>query len=152
MTTTEIPSVPVLQTTDPRLLLKSLQNDFPVFRDSKPLVIGIDKQLLARLPELDRKTLRIALGIHTHSTRYLKAVANGITRFDLQGNAGDALTESHRKHALDTLQERAAKEAERRKEQEEQRKREAAERRRETAEIERSQKLGQLVAKFGRGN
>jgi ProP effector len=37
-----------------RQLLKDLQEKFPVFRDSQPLAIGIDKQLMARLPGLER--------------------------------------------------------------------------------------------------
>ena len=34
-----------------RALLKTLQENFPVFRECSPLVIGIDKQLLERLPD-----------------------------------------------------------------------------------------------------
>ena len=142
--------------TDPRTLLKTLQKDFPVFRECKPLAIGIDKLLLAKLPELDRKTLRIALGLHTHSTRYLKAVAQGTARFDLDGNSGVELTEAHRQHATETLQERSKKEADRRKAQQEleavERKREAAERQQQAEKRQRSEKLELLAAKFGRGN
>ena len=138
-----------LPVTDPRSLLKALQDDFPVFRDCKPLAIGIDKQLLARLPELDRKTLRIVLGMHTHSKRYLKAVEKGATRFGLDGNPGVELTEAHRKHATDSLQERSKKDAERRKAQQDL---EAAERKRDAEERQHAEKLGQLAAKFGRGN
>ena len=57
-----------------RALLKQLQQEFPAFRDCLPLAIGIDKQLLARMPGLDRKTMRAALGIHTGSMRYLRAM------------------------------------------------------------------------------
>ena len=57
-----------------RTLLKQLQQQFPAFRDCLPLAIGIDKQLLARMPGLDRKTMRAALGIHTGSMRYLRAM------------------------------------------------------------------------------
>jgi ProP effector len=133
-----------------------LQESFPVFREFKPLAIGIDKQLRAKLPELDRKALRMALGMHTHSTKYLKAIAKGTTRFDLDGNSGVELTESHRQHATESLQERSKKEADRRKAQQEleavERKREAAERQQQAEERERSEKLEQLAAKFGRGS
>ena len=137
-----------------RTLVKSLQEEFPAFRDSLPLAIGIDKQLLARRPDLDRKILRIALGMHTNSLRYIKVMAKATTRFDLDGNAGDALTDEHRKHAVETLRERSKKEAERRKVQREaetaQRQAESAQREAEAAERQRAQKLSQLVAKFGR--
>lgn len=125
-----------------RSLLTELQKSFPVFREYRPLAIGIDKQLLARLPDLDRKILRIALGIHTHSQRYIKSMTTATTRFDLDGNATDALTDTHRTHALETLRERAKNEAQRRK----------AQREAEAAERLRVEKLGQLVAKFGRNS
>ena len=154
-----LPNTPSVPVADPRALLKSLQESFPVFREFKPLAIGIDKQLRAKLPELDRKVLRMALGMHTHSTKYLKAIAKGTTRFDLDGHSGVELTESHRQHATETLQERSKKEADRRKAQQELEAREAEERQRETEERQRqeearqrSEKLGQLAAKFGRGN
>jgi ProP effector len=151
-----LPNTPSVPVADPRALLKSLQESFPVFREFKPLAIGIDKQLRAKLPELDRKALRMALGMHTHSTKYLKAIAKGTTRFDLDGNSGVELTESHRQHATESLQERSKKEADRRKAQQEleavERKREAAERQQQAEERERSEKLEQLAAKFGRGS
>jgi ProP effector len=120
-----------------------LQEAFPVFRECKPLAIGIDKQLLTRRPELDRKVMRIALGIHTHSLRYLKTMSKATVRFDLDGNAADEVTDTHRAHAAETLRERDKKETERRKMQ---REAEIAERQR----AESAEKLGELVAKFGR--
>jgi ProP effector len=125
-----------------RALSKELQERFPVFRDCMPLAIGIDKQLLARIPELDRKLLRIALGIHTHSLRYLKAMEKATVRFDLEGNPTDAVTDTHREHASKTISERFKKDAERRK----------AQREAEAQARQRTEKLGQLVEKFGRSN
>lgn len=123
-----------------RLLLKNLQANFTVFRNHAPLTIGIDKQLLARLPETDRKVLRIALGMHTNSLRYLKAMERATHRVDLDGNIGDALTEDHRKHAAEILRDRFNKEAERRK----------AQREAEARERQRTEKLQLLVEKFGK--
>ena len=98
-----------------RTLLKQLQQQFPAFRDCLPLAIGIDKQILARLPDLDRKTMRTALGIHTGSLRYLRAMEKATVRFDLDGTAGAEVTDTHRAHAKETLQQRFKKEAERKK-------------------------------------
>ncbi len=126
-----------------RSLLKSLQDQFPVFRECQPLAIGIDKQLLVRLPELERKVLRIALGIHTHSLRYLKTMAKATVRFDLDGNSADEVTDTHRLHAVETLRERSKNEADRRKAQREAELAEAAER-------QRTEKLSLLAAKFAR--
>ena len=130
-----------------RALLKTLQENFPVFRDYSPLAIGIDKQLLARLSDIDRKTLRIALGMHTHSLRYLKVMEKATHRLDLDGQAGAEVTADHRSHASEVLRERFKKEAERRRAQ---REAEAAERKAEAAERQRSEKLSQLVEKFGK--
>ena len=138
-----------------RQLLKEFQEQFAVFRDCMPLAIGIDKQLIARLPQLDRKVLRTALGIHTNSLRYLKVMAKATARMDLDGNAAGEVTETHRTHASTTLQERSKKEDERRKAErkadEAKRKAEAAQREADRAERQRAEKLSQLAAKFSRG-
>ena len=126
-----------------RSLLKQLQHQFPAFRNCLPLAIGIDKQLLARLPELDRKTMRAALGIHTGSLRYLRAMEKATVRYDLDGAAGAEVTDTHRQHAKEVLQQRFKKEAERKK----------AERDAEQAEEAnrlRQEKLLQLASKFSR--
>lgn len=126
-----------------RLLIKDLQTKFAVFRDYAPLAIGIDKQLMARLPEIERKTLRVALGLHTNSLRYLKSMEKATHRLDLDGNPGDEVTAAHRSHAGEVLKERFRKDAERRKAQ---RQAEQA----AQADRERAQKLSQLVEKFGK--
>lgn len=123
-----------------RALIKTLQENYAVFRDCLPLAIGIDKQLQARQPELNRKTLRIALGLHTNSLRYLKSMEKATRRFDLDGNTGEEVSEAHRAHAAEVLKERFRKDAERRK----------AQKQAELQEKERSQKLNQLVEKFGK--
>ena len=130
-----------------RALLKTLQQNFSVFRDYSPLAIGIDKQLLARRSEIDRKTLRVALGIHTHSLRYLKVMEKATHRIDLDGNTGDEVTPEHRSHASEILRERFKKDAERRRAQ---REAETAARQAEAAERQRTEKLSQLVEKFGK--
>jgi ProP effector len=127
----------------PRALLKQLQQQFKAFRDCLPLAIGIDKEVLARLPGLNRKTMRAALGIHTGSMRYLRAMEKATVRYDLDGNPGAEVTDTHRQHAKELLQERFKKEAERKKAE-----RDAA------AEVEadrkRQEKLQQLATKFAK--
>jgi ProP effector len=127
----------------PRTLLKQLQTQFPAFRDTLPLSIGIDKQILAIMPELDRKTMRTALGIHTGSLRYLKVMEKAKLRYDLDGTAGAEVTDTHRAHATQVLQDRFKKENERKKAE---REAAAAE---EAAKV-RADKLNQLTAKFSR--
>lgn len=125
---------------DAKVLLKDLQEKFVAFRDYMPLAIGIDKQLLTRLPQLDRKVLRIALGLHTNSMRYLKGMEKATSRFDLDGNPAAEVTEAHRTHAAEILRERFKKAAAHRKAQ---REAEEASRRHEA-------KLKQLADKFSR--
>ena len=88
---------------------------FPVFRDCLPLAVGIHKALHERMPELNRNQLRTALQMHTASTRYLKALSQGETRYDLDGAAAGAITAEQRQQALGTLRERFRKGAERHK-------------------------------------
>lgn len=123
-----------------RQLLKELQEKFPVFRDCLPLAIGIDKQLLARLPDIDRKVLRIALGLHTHSTRYLKTMGKATRRVDLDGQPGGEIPETHRSHAAELLAERLRKQVEQRKLQREE----------EARARQHAEKLDRLVEKFAR--
>lgn len=125
---------------EPRAILKRLQAESPAFRDSKPLALKIDTSILARYPDFDRKNLRIALRMHTASTKYLKSVDRGGERFDLDGKVAGEVTEEQRQHAAMTLKERFAAVA---KQQREKREAEEAERRRDD-------KLKQLVSKFGR--
>ena len=131
----------------PRGLLKSLQATYAVFRDHAPLAIGIDKQLLARQPELDKKLLRVALSMHTNSLRYLKTLEKASQRLDLDGQPTAELTEEHRQHAAEQLRERFRKEAERRKAE---RIAEAAREAERRETDRRAAKLNQLVEKFAR--
>ena len=146
MTTNESTPTPI---ESPRTLLKDLQEKFSVFGECQPLAIGIDKQLFAQRPDVSRKMLRTALGIHTNSLRYLKAMEKGTARFNLDGSQADEVTEKHRVHAANTLKERFKKNAEQRKAQ---RQAEEAQRKADEAERQRADKLNQLAAKFSRKN
>jgi len=108
-----------------------------------PLSIGIDKQLLARMPGLDKKVMRAALGIHTGSMRYLRAMEKAKQRFDLDGTAGAEVPEAHRLHAKEQLQQRFKKEAERKKAE-----RDAAQE--EENNRKRQEKLQALASKFSK--
>lgn len=151
--TTPAPAPTAAPTANPgqeaRTLIKKLQERYAVFRECRPLAIGIDKQIIAQEPEISRKVLRIALGTHTRSTQYLKAMEKATVRFDLDGKTAAEVPEEHRKHAAEMLRERFKKVAEQRKAQREaQRAVEEA----EEAERRRSEKLNALAAKFSRKN
>jgi len=139
----EAAASPAAGADSPRALLKQLQQQFPAFRNCLPLEIGVDKQLLARLPGLNRKLMRAALGIHTGSMRYLRAMEKATVRYDLDGKPGAEVTDTHRQHAKELLQQRFKKEAERKKAE-----RDAAVQ--QEAERKRQEKLQQLASKFSR--
>ncbi|MCB1927549.1 MAG: osmoprotectant transporter activator [Rhodocyclaceae bacterium] len=124
-----------------RKLLRQLQKQFPVIEQARPLAIGIDREITAAVPEIDAKTLRAALRMHTGSTRYLKAMASERRRYNLTGEATDALNDEHRKRAQGMLDERNKR-----------REKEARERREQAAESRRTEKLQQLAARFSRDN
>jgi ProP effector len=132
-----------------RMLLKELQANFAVLRDCLPLAIGIDKQLTARMPDVNRKVLRTALGIHTKSLRYLKAMKKATARFDLDGKEAGEVTQEQRSHAAAALDERLKRDAEHRKAQ---RQAQEAQKKAEEEAQRRTEKLQQLAAKFSRSS
>ncbi len=147
-TQTEVPNM----SAQARALLIELRQRFPAFGQCLPLAIGIDKLLLAEMPELSRKTLRVALNMHTNSSRYLKAMATATQRFDLAGVPAAEVSEEHRARAVEMLKERFKKEREQRNASrladEVKRKAEEAQRKIDAEAEARAEKLLQLAAKF----
>ncbi|MBC7413791.1 MAG: ProQ/FinO family protein [Herminiimonas sp.] len=135
-----------------RALLTELRQRFPAFEKCLPLAIGIDKLLLAEMPEISRKTLRVALNMHTNSSRYLKAMASATARFDLAGNAAGDVTEEHRARATEMLKERFKKERDQRNAarvaEDTKRRADEALRKIEAEANARTEKLQLLAAKF----
>ena len=66
-----------------------------------PLKLGVFQELLARHPtDFVKADLKIAMGQHARSTRYLECVAAGLPRHDLDGNAVEAVAPEHIHHAI----------------------------------------------------
>jgi ProP effector len=66
-----------------------------------PLKLGVFEELIAAHPDrLKPEELKVALGLHTRSTRYLEAVAAGLPRHDLQGRPLDPVAPEHVHHAI----------------------------------------------------
>lgn len=66
-----------------------------------PLKRGIFQDLLTAHPDVfEKAALKEALGQHTRSTRYLKAMAENLPRHDLQGQPVEPLDVAHAYHAL----------------------------------------------------
>jgi len=61
-----------------------------------PLKLGIFQDLMAAHPDaFKRDELKLALGVHTRSTRYLQSVASGTARHDLQCQPVEAVAPEH---------------------------------------------------------
>lgn len=66
-----------------------------------PLKIGVFQDLVAAHPDaLPAADLKVALGLHTRSTRYIEAVAAGLPRHDLQGKPVEPVAPEHVHHAI----------------------------------------------------
>jgi ProP effector len=66
-----------------------------------PLKVGIFEELVAAHPEaLPPAELKVALGLHTRSTRYIESVASGLARHDLQAKPVEPVAPEHVHHAI----------------------------------------------------
>ena len=66
-----------------------------------PLKLGIFHDLMARHPDAFKKDeLKLAMGQHARSTRYLECVAAGLARHDLDGVAVEPVAPEHVHHAI----------------------------------------------------
>ena len=94
-------------------VLATLNTTFKAFGECLPLAVGIHKVIKERIPSIDQQQLRVALRIHTASTRYLKALSQSKFRFDLDGMPLGEVTEEQRRQAMDMLRDRFKKQADR---------------------------------------
>jgi sRNA-binding protein len=88
---------------EPHPLLHRLAELYPQLFGARflPLKLGIYEDLLQRHgAELDKDALKIALGQHARSSRYLDSVASGAKRHDLDGQAAEEVAPEHRQHAI----------------------------------------------------
>ena len=66
-----------------------------------PLKLGVFQDLLALHPDVfKRDELKVALGLHARSTRYLESVASGLQRHDLNGEPVEPVAPEHVHHAI----------------------------------------------------
>lgn len=66
-----------------------------------PLKLGVFQELMARHPEhFKKEELKLAMGQHARSTRYLQCVAAGHPRHDLEGNPVEPVAPEHVHHAI----------------------------------------------------
>ena len=84
-------------------VLKQLFELYPAMFGAQflPLKLGVFQDLLALHPEMfKRDELKVALGLHARSTRYLESVASGLQRHGLNGEAVEPVSPEHVHHAI----------------------------------------------------
>jgi sRNA-binding protein len=100
------PAKPQNQARAPRAVHPVLQQLFDLYPKMfgahfLPLKLGVFQDLLALHPELfKREELKVALGLHARSTRYLESVAAGLQRHDLNGEPVEPVAPEHVHHAI----------------------------------------------------
>ena len=65
------------------MIAEHIYHKYDVFKRFKPLALGIDQDLVAALPQFDPPLIARVLANHCRRPRYLKALARGGKRFDL---------------------------------------------------------------------
>jgi ProP effector len=100
------PAKPQQQARAPRAVhpvLKQLFDLYPKMFGAQflPLKLGVFQDLLALHPDLfKRDELKVALGLHARSMRYLESVAAGHQRHDLNGEPVEPVAPEHVHHAI----------------------------------------------------
>lgn len=65
------------------MIADHIYSKYDVFKRFKPLAVGIDQDLAAALPQYDPTLIARVLANHCRRPRYLKSLARGGKRFDL---------------------------------------------------------------------
>ncbi len=84
-------------------MLDQLAEHFPALFGARfrPLKLGTYEDIQARHPGVfEPEALKLALGQHARSTRYLESVAAGDPRCDLDGQPVEDVSPEHRQHAI----------------------------------------------------
>ena len=77
-----------------------LYSKYDVFKRFKPLAIGIEKDLVEALPQFDAALIHRVLSNHCRRPKYLKAVARGGKRFNLNNRFQGEVSEQEQQYAL----------------------------------------------------
>lgn len=100
------------------MIADHIYGKYDVFKRFKPLAVGIDQDLIAALPQYDSALIARVLANHCRRPRYLKALARGGKRFDLNNRFKGEVSEEEQKIAAqhpavkEALERQAAKQAE----------------------------------------
>nr|UOP04760.1 ProQ/FINO family protein [Conchiformibius kuhniae] len=74
---------------------------YDVFNRFKPLAVGIEQELVQALPQFDPKIINRVLSNHCRRPRYVKSVARGGKRFNLNNRFQGEVTPEEQAFALE---------------------------------------------------
>ncbi|MDO4640795.1 MAG: ProQ/FINO family protein [Neisseria sp.] len=100
------------------MIADHIYGKYDVFKRFKPLAVGIDQDLAAAMPQYDPSLIARVLANHCRRPRYLKALAKGGKRFDLNNRFKGEVTPEEQQIAAqnpavkESLERLAAKKAE----------------------------------------
>lgn len=100
------------------MIADHIYGKYDVFKKFKPLAVGIDQDLIAVMPQYDPALIARVLANHCRRRRYLKALAKGGKRFDLNNRFKGEVTPEEQQIAAqnpavkESLERLAAKKAE----------------------------------------
>ncbi|AXK39745.1 ProQ/FINO family protein [Crenobacter cavernae] len=93
------------------MIADHLYSKYAVFKQFRPLAIGIHEVLIAELSQFDSTLVTRVLTNHCKKPRYLKSLAKGGKRYDLKGRETATLSEEEKIEAqqrYDALAEKPA--------------------------------------------
>ena len=81
------------------MIAEHVYSKFEVFRQFRPLALGIHESLIAALPQFDATLISRVVATHCRKPRYVKSLARGGKRFDLAGKPNGEVTAEEKKAA-----------------------------------------------------
>lgn len=81
------------------MITEYIYSRFEVFRQFRPLTVGIHAHLIEALPQFDANLIARVVANHCRRPRYIKALARGGKRFDLAGRVLGEVTLEEKKAA-----------------------------------------------------
>lgn len=83
------------------MIAEYIYSKYDVFKRFKPLSVGIENDLIQALGQFSPELIKRVLANHCRRPKYIKAVARGGKRFNLDNRFQGEVSEEERLHALE---------------------------------------------------
>lgn len=81
------------------MIAEHVYSKYEVFRQFRPLAVGIHESLIAALPQFDPVLISRVVANHCRKPRYIKSLSRGGKRFDLHGRPAGEVKPEEKKAA-----------------------------------------------------